>query len=72
MQRGKHMNAYIQVMSFLLSVYLRTLATAMMLFVLWALFASPTSPSPENELPVDTIEEGSPWLHEGATYTWTA
>ncbi len=66
------MQAYIQVMSFLLSVYLRTFATAMMLFVLWMLFASPTSPSPENELPVDTIEEGSPQLHEGETYTWYA
>ncbi len=66
------MSAYIQIMSFLLSVYLRVCATAMMLFVLWALFASPTSPSPENELPTDTIEEGVPWLHEGETYTWSA
>ncbi len=66
------MNAYIQIMSFLLSLYLRTFATTMLLFVLWMLFASPTSPSPQPEIEIDVIEEGVPWRHEGATYTWAA
>lgn len=65
------MNAYIQMMSFLLSVYIRMFATAMMLFVLWMLFGSPTSPAPEHGLETDVIKYAEPQLHNG-DYEWSA
>ncbi len=58
--------------AFLLSILIRSAATVLLLVALYGIFGTSTPAETDNELPVDAVEEGVPWLHEGGTYTWSA
>jgi len=58
--------------TFLLSILIRIAASVLLLVALYGIFGTYPPTDSENELPVDAVEQGVPWLHEGGTYTWSA
>ena len=58
--------------TFLLSILIRSAATVLLLVALYGIFGTSTPAETENELPVDTIEEGVPWMYWEGVYKFEA